>query len=90
MFRERVVLSPMNGAAGSWTYVRMSSDLLDSGIVKVTGVTSEGTADLVGVLKTLEDGVDERELATLPQLKLAGLLAGGVNRVQPVVVVGSV
>lgn len=90
MFRTRVVLAPMNEIAGSWTYVRMSSDLLDGGIVKVTGVAREGTADLVGVLETLEDGIDKRELAALPQLKLASLLAGGVNRVQPGVVFGGV
>lgn len=66
----------------------MSSNRLDGGIIKVTGVAREGTADLVGVLQTLVNGVDERELATLPQLKLARLLVGGVNRAQPRVVVG--
>jgi hypothetical protein len=68
----------------------MPPDLLDGGIIKVAGVAHESAADLVRVLETLEDSVDERGLATLPQLKLAGLLAGGVNRAQPVVVVGGV
>lgn len=68
----------------------MPSDLLDGVVIKVTCIARESAADLVSVLETLEDSVDERELATLPQFKLAGLLAGGVNRVQPGVVVGGV
>lgn len=76
--------------AEGWTYVGMSSDLLDCGVIKVAGVAHEVTADLVGVLKALKDSVDERELAALPQLKLTRLLAGGVNRAQPGVVVGGV
>lgn len=62
---------------------------LDSGVIEVTGVAQETATDLVGVLQTLEDIIDEGELAPLPQLELPRLLVGGMNRVQPLVMVGS-
>lgn len=67
----------------------MSSNGFNSLIVEVAGVASEPTADLVGVLQTLKDLVDKRELTTLPQLEFASLLVGGVHVVQPDMVVSS-
>lgn len=74
--------------AGLKTYVGVVPDGLNSVIVEVSGITGECTADAVLVLQTLKDRVNKRELATLPQLELAGFLAGSVDGVEPDMVVG--
>lgn len=65
------------------TYIRVPADLLDGGIIEVTGVTEEASSDGVSVLQTIKDLAGEGRLATLPQLKLTGLLVGGVDAVEP-------
>lgn len=72
----------------SSTYVGVSPDLLDGFFVEVAGIAGEAAADVVGVLQSSIDGIREGKLATLPQLELASLLAGSMDRVQPDVVVG--
>lgn len=65
------------------TYIRVPADLLDGRIIEVTGVTEEASSDGIGVLQTIKDLGGEGRLATLPQLKLTGLLVGGVDAVEP-------
>lgn len=68
------------------TYVRVPPDLLDGGIIEVTGVAQEVLANLVCVLQAVEDIVNHGLLATLAQLETL-ILSGGVNVLDPVVVV---
>lgn len=68
----------------------MVPDGLNRVIVEVSGITGEGTTDAVFMLQALEDRVNKRELATLPQLELASLLVGGVDGVKPDMMVGGV
>lgn len=49
-------------------YVRMSADLLNDRLIKVTGVAHEVLANLVRVLEAAEDIVNKRKLATLLQI----------------------
>ena len=54
------------------TYIRMLPDLFDHSVIKVTRV-SQQTRYTVGMLQAFEDGVDQRELGSLPELQvLAG------------------
>lgn len=71
-------------------YIRVPADLLDGGLIKVTGVAQEASTDRVGVLQTIKDLAGEGRLATLPQLKLTGLLVGRVDVVEPDMVLRSV
>lgn len=61
----------------------MPADLLDGSIIEVTSVTEEAGANRVGVLQTIKDLRSEGRLAALPQLELTCLLVGGVDTVQP-------
>jgi hypothetical protein len=45
-------------------YVGVAADRLDGGLIEVARVTKEA-AEAVGVLQTLEDGLDDGLLATL-------------------------
>lgn len=68
-------------------YVGVAADLLDGGLVEVARVAEEA-ADIVGVLQTLKDGLDQGLLASLAKLEaLIALL--GVDVLDPRVVVGS-
>jgi hypothetical protein len=49
-------------------YVRMSADLLNDRLIKVTGVAHKVLANLVRVLEAAEDIVNKRKLATLLQI----------------------
>lgn len=71
---------------GVQTYIRVPADLLDGGIVEVTGVAEEASTNRVGVLQTIKDLSSEGRLATLPQLELTCLLVGRVDAVKPDVV----
>lgn len=68
------------------TYIRVPADLLDGGIIEVTGVAEEASTDRVGVLQAIKDLSSKGRLATLPQLKLTCLLVGRVDAVKPDVV----
>lgn len=67
------------------TYIRVSTDLLDDILIEVAGVAQEAAGDVVGVLQTLEDLVDDGELRALAQLGPL-VLVRGVDLLDPRVV----
>lgn len=69
------------------TYIRMSSDLLDDGIIEMPGVTHEITSNLICVLDALEDISRERELPSFSEFS-SDILALEVDVLHPAVVVG--
>jgi len=71
----------------SKTYIWVRADGLENILVKVTRVTHQGAADVVGVLQPLEDGIYERSLGALAKLRLLGLNAE-VKVLDPRVVLG--
>jgi hypothetical protein len=50
------------------TYIWMPPDLLDDVLVKVSGIAQEVLSNVVGVLQSSENIIQERKLAALPQL----------------------
>lgn len=56
--------------------------MLDGLIVEVSGITEELLADLVGMLQTMEDLVNKRELAALLEIEAPGL-GGGMDLLDP-------
>ena len=69
---------------GVCTHIRMSSDLFDDRVIKVTRVTQKVTGDIVCVLETLEDIRGNRELSSLSELGSLSL-AGRVDVLHPAV-----
>jgi hypothetical protein len=57
------------------TYVRMSSDLLNNIVIKMTGITEEVASNVVSVSQPFKDCVLEWELISLSKLGL-GVLRG--------------
>lgn len=72
----------------SCTYIRVLADLLDDILVEVTGVSHQRSTNVVCVLHTLEESVDDRQLRALTQLNLGGLDAG-VKILDPIMVSSS-
>lgn len=79
----------MNQTGGDFgaTYIRMSADLLDDGIIEMARVAQEITSDVICVLDTFEDVGGEGELAALSELRSL-VLALEVDVLHPAVVVG--
>lgn len=77
----------MDGLFGV-TYIRMSSDLLNDGVIEMARVTQETTSDIVCVLDALEDVGCNWELRSLSKL-CSDVLALEVDVLHPAVVVGS-
>jgi hypothetical protein len=57
-----------------YAYIRVASQLLDDGIIKVARVAQESAGNVKGVLKTSKSIVDEGDLGSLPQLQPPGLV----------------
>lgn len=56
------------------TYIRMPSQLLDNGLIKVTRISEEASSNVEGVLQSMESFVKERDLRPLPQLEPGALV----------------
>jgi len=63
----------------------MPPDLLNGILVEVTGVPEEALTDAVRVLQTLEDIINEGDLAPLPELNPL-VLAAFMDHLHPAVV----
>jgi hypothetical protein len=74
------------GQSDESTYIRMSADLLDDGVIEVAGVTQEITSDIVCMLEALEDVGCDGELRSLPKLGSL-ILAVEVDVLHPAVVI---
>ena len=53
---------------GSGTYVRMSPNLFNSIIVKMTGIAQKASSNIVGMLEPVEDAGRKGKLVTFPEL----------------------
>jgi len=68
------------------TYIRMSSDLLDDGVIKMARVTQEIAGNIVCMLDALKDIGRDRELGSLSKLGPLGL-ALNVDVLHPAVMI---
>src|SRR5947207_2523475 len=73
---------------GGATYIGMSSDLLNDGVIEMARVAQETPSDIVCVLDALEDVGGKWELRSLSKL-CSDVLALEVDVLHPAVVVGS-
>jgi hypothetical protein len=68
------------------TYIRMSSDLLNDGVIKMAGVTQEAASDIVGMLDAFKDIGRDGELRSPSKLASLGL-AVEVDVLHPAVMI---
>ena len=78
----------MADVGGLFTYIRVSSDELNDGLIEVSGISLEGISNAVHVLNTLEDIRCNRELRPFSELGSL-ILALEVDILHPVLVGGS-
>jgi hypothetical protein len=71
----------MNGA-----YIRMPADLLDDGVIEMSGIAQEVASNVVCMLETLEDIGGDWELRAFPELRSLNL-SGSVDVLHPAVMV---
>lgn len=69
------------------TYIRMSSNLLNDGIIKVSRITQEITSDIVCVFHALEDISRDRKLRPFSELGSL-ILALEVDVLDPTLMLG--
>lgn len=78
----------LGGHEASEAHIRVPPDLLNGGLVEMTRVADEASANGVGVLETVVDLGHEREFVALAQLVPRSLVSG-VQVLDPRVMVGS-